>query len=185
MTDARLRTEQVRTGAAYEAERSSSRARLAETSALRRLELGHDLVLVFESEASVRAALEETLRTRRVTDPEQVAAEAAAFAELLPQPGQLVATLYLELADPAALADRTAELDDVASALTLEVGERMVFAQVDEPGLDGGATRVVFDLGAAGARIEAAGQVALVLEHPRVRARVAVTAEQLRDLAAE
>ena len=180
-----LRAGEVRTGAAYESARAGERARLAETSEQRRIELGHDLVLVFETPQSVRAALEESLRAQRVTEPDRVAAETAAFAELLPQPGELVATLFVEIADPAALADRVAELGDVAAALSLEVGGRRVRARVDKPSLDGGATRVVFDLAEAGVDLEPDAPVAVAIAHPALRARAAVTGEQLRALAQE
>lgn len=60
---------EVGTGPGYEAERAVTRARLASAAPHRRLDLGGDLVLVFETRETVRAALQERLRADRVTDP--------------------------------------------------------------------------------------------------------------------
>jgi hypothetical protein len=174
----------VRVGAAYEAERGESRSRLAAASAARRVELGEGLVLVLETRESVRAALEETLRSQRVADPEEVDAEMAVFAALLPGDDELVATLYLDVADPAALADRLGELAGIAAALSMELGQARVTARLSAADAEGGAARVVFPLGAAGAaHLLSGAPVVLALDHPQVRARVTLDEDQLRALA--
>jgi len=58
---------EVGTGPGYEAQRSATLARLASTAGDRRLDLGGDLVLVFETRETVRTALQELLRAERVT----------------------------------------------------------------------------------------------------------------------
>ena len=174
----------VRVGASYETERAESRSRLAAASAGRRVELGEGLVLVLETRESVRAALEESLRSQRVADPQTVAAETDVFAQLLPADEELAVTLYLDIADPAALADRLGELAGVAAALSLEVGEVRVAANVDAADAEGGAARVVFPLGAAGtAQLHSGGAVTVTVDHPRVHARVQLAEDQLRALA--
>ena len=98
-----LDREDIRVGDAYELVRGDERHRVAEMKRLRRIHLGESLALVFETRDTIRATLEEALRTERIDDPDRVAAEIAAFNVVLPGQGQLVALLFVEVADPADL----------------------------------------------------------------------------------
>jgi hypothetical protein len=177
---------EVRTGAAYEAVRSDARARLAESAAQRRVDLGDGLVLVFETRETVRAALEELLRSERIGEAERVAAEAAALGNLLPGDHELAATLYIDIADPVALAERLAEVRGVASTLFLEVGGGRIGARAD-PGEDGtGAFRLVFAPDEAQrAALLGGSPVRAVVDHPRCRTSAALTADQVRAVVAD
>jgi len=95
-------------------------------------------VLVIETRESIRAALEEALRAQRVSDPAQVAAQEESFARLAPGPDELAATLYIDIADPAAIADRLTEIVGFAYTVALEVGELRVQARPAEPDMVGG-----------------------------------------------
>jgi hypothetical protein len=185
VSEAGLGPGDVRVGPAYEAERAEARSSLAATSAARRVELGGGLVLVFEDRERVRVALEEMLRSQRVTDPERVATETAVFAELLPGEQGVTATLYVDLGDPAALADRLAELAGIAAALTLEVGEDRVVGSPEDGDAEAGAARVVFRLDRAlRDRIGDGTAVSVSVDHPALRTRVPLGDAQLRALAA-
>jgi hypothetical protein len=177
---------EVVTGSAYETGRAAARARLASTAGLRRLDLGGDLVLVFHTRDTVRAALQELLRADRVTDGERIAAESAAFAELLGGDHDLVATLHVDISDPVALADRIAELLGIGDVVWLEVGGDRV-AAVTDPG-DGvsGAFHLRFPLGAEhrAILIEEA-EATVTVDHPAFRANVTLSAEQVRAIAAD
>jgi hypothetical protein len=171
-----IRPAAVRTGPAYEAARRESRERLAAAQADRRVDLGDDLALVFESQATVVAALEEELRSQRATDAAAVEAGAEEFGALL-APGGLTATLYVDVADPAALADRIAALRGVAATVVLEVGSVRVAGRCEAgPVLDAGAAHLVFPM--AGEQMhdwDAGAPVAVVVDHPAVRRRVALS----------
>jgi hypothetical protein len=122
----------VRVGATYEEVRADARKGLAELKRPRRVSLGRDLLLVFENRHTVRAALEETLRAERVTEPERVAAEAEAFSGLAPNSDELLAVLYLAVSDPADRAAAAARLDGVERAVYLDVGGRRIAGGADE-----------------------------------------------------
>lgn len=174
----------VRTGAAYESDRESAREALAADAAARRVTIDGGLVLVFDSEATLRAALEEFLRAERVTDPERVAGEAAAFAELVAGPGELVATLYIDDADPAGLADRVAELHGLGGAVALQVGDTTVPAHEEGAETGAGALRLRFALDERQAAAVRDGRnLAVVVDHPRIQARTRLSEEQARAVA--
>ncbi len=116
-----LSLEEVRVGAAYDAERAEERRRVAELKRFRRVHLGESLALVFENRDTIRSTLEEALRTERVEDPERVAGEIAAFNAVVPTPGDLAATLFLEVDDPADLNAAVVRLDGVEDTVFIEV----------------------------------------------------------------
>jgi hypothetical protein len=117
-----LRIEDVRVGAAYEMDRGEERRRIAELKGPRRIALGGSLALVFESRDTIRATLEEALRTERVDDPARVASEIEAFNAVVPAPGELVAVLFLEVADPADLNSALLRFDGVERTIFMEIG---------------------------------------------------------------
>ncbi len=121
-----LSLEEVRVGAAYDAERADERRRIAELKRFRHVHLGDALALVFENRDTIRSTLEEALRTERVDDPERVAGEIAAFNAVVPPPGDLAATLFLEVDDPADLNAAVLRLDGVEDTVFIEVAGRRV-----------------------------------------------------------
>ena len=170
----------VRTGHEYEADRAATRARLAASAPQRRLALGDDLVLVFDSPETVRVALEEMLRAERTADDERVAAETAAFAALLGDGQELAATLFVDVTDPVALAERLAELSGVDETVSLEVAGRRVVARADAGDGGAGAFHLLFGLDAEQRAAVAAGTPATVrVDHPACRAAATLNAEQV------
>lgn len=176
----------VRTGPAYEADRVPARARLAAAAPPRRIALGADLVLVFEPAEVVRMALEESLRAERATDPERVATEAAAFAELLGGDQVLAATLYVDVADPVALADRLTELNGVESAVSLELAGRRLNGRADSGDSGTGAFHLLFDVDDEQRTSLLRGAPASVrVDHPACRAVATLNADQLLAIGAD
>lgn len=177
---------EVRTGPEYEAARTASRTQLAAAAGNRRVALGDDLVLVFETRATVRAALEEVLRSERIGAPGEVASEAAAFSALLAGPGQLASTLYVDVADPVALSERIGGLAGIADSIFLEVAGERVPGAADATEASTGAFRLTFALDQDQGRALAAGAtVRVVSDHPRCRAEVTLGPEQVRAIAAD
>ncbi len=182
----RLHPDEVRTGAVYEAARLAERDRLASTAVLRRVALADDLALVFETSASVRMALEELLRSERVDDHDRTAAETAAFAELLGAPGDLAATLYVEVADPVELAERLGELAGVEDAVSIEVAGRRTTSRSDRGDAGSGAFHLLFALDDDQWSALRAGLAGVVrVDHPSCRAVATVSAELARALGAD
>ncbi|MHB8719083.1 MAG: DUF3501 family protein [Candidatus Dormibacteria bacterium] len=169
-----------RLGATYEAGRTASLDALSAAQEHRRVQLGELFAVVFVDAGTLHAAVEESLRARRVGDPGLATAESAAAAELLPLSGGVAAVVLVDAADPAALADRLAAMGEDPPALHLEIAGRRLTARPSAPAA---AMPVVFEVGEAeGAALRAGATVALVLEHPAGAARAELTGRQREAL---
>ena len=83
---------------AYEHEREDFRARIIELKKRRRVPVGPVVSLVFESRDTVRFQVQEMARAERHADRcSQIQQELDTYNPLIPGPGRLAATLFIEL----------------------------------------------------------------------------------------
>jgi hypothetical protein len=187
--------------ATYERERVRLREAVIALKRRRRVTLGPELSLLFENLATVRFQIQEMLRAERVAEAGAVRAEIAAYNRLLPGPGEIAATLFIEIADVALLApsqvrlavERYRGLD--RDALWLRIGATRLparFEDVATPEERVVAVRYLrFTVPEAARRdlTDADRELALEVDHPACRCSVAlaaqVRAELLADLAAD
>jgi len=186
---AQLDLDDVRVGASYELARGDERRRVAELKRSRRIQLGETLTLVFENRDTIRSTLEEALRTERIDDPVRVASEIATFNAVVPEPGQLVAVLILEVADPADLAAAVAQLQGVEDTVFIEVaGTRVrgIPEAASPPGESIPAHYLRFSLEPEQrAAILGGSAVATGTEHPNLGVSVQLDEDQRRAIAAD
>jgi hypothetical protein len=95
--------------ALYERMRDDVRREVLEAKRLRRVHVGEHVTLLFENHRTVWYQVQEMLRTERITEEASIAHELATYNELLGGPGQLGATLLIEIDDPAVRAVRLRE----------------------------------------------------------------------------
>lgn len=180
----------VRPPAAYEPVRSEARRQVIELKRNRRVPLGELITLVFENRETVRGVVEELLRAERIQDPERIAEELEVFNALIPGDGELSATLFLEIADPADLAARLTTLGGIEAAVHLEVGGRRA-AQVHEPGRSrddrtSSVHYLRFELDdALRSSLLRGDEVALVADHPAYSARTVLDEPQRMAISAD
>jgi hypothetical protein len=177
----------------YEQIRPHFRQRVIEQKRRRRVELPN-MSLVFENHDTVLLQVQEMLRTERITDERAIAHELTTYNDLIPEPGNLSATLFIEYDDPA---ERKVMLEQLASLRTgvhLMLGSQKVTARfVTQPGeeLDRlpAVCFLIFKPGAAaaGPLKDTATRAALEIEHPKGRVvhelPPALRAELAADLA--
>ncbi|MEY3164979.1 MAG: hypothetical protein RLZZ270_717, partial [Actinomycetota bacterium] len=82
---------------AYERVREESRVAIIETKRKRRVSLGTIVTLMFENRATMLNQIHEMLRAEKVVNDELVHEELKAYNPLIPEQGQLSATLFIEL----------------------------------------------------------------------------------------
>jgi len=82
---------------AYEREREGFRARIIELKRLRRVSVGPVVTLVFENRDTIRFQIQEMARAERILTDEGIQAELDVYNALIPEAGQLSATLFVEL----------------------------------------------------------------------------------------
>lgn len=191
----KLTLDDVGDPATYEAGRAATRQRIIDLKRRRRVTVGDRVSLVFENRETVLSQVQEMVRAERILEPEKIQFEIDTYNALIPGPGCLSATLFIEI---TAGTDLRAELDR--------------FIGLDQPGT------VWLDLGAAGrveadfeaghsntvrisavhyitfrltpdqrraflAAAEAGHGASLAVEHGEYRHRTALTGENLRALA--
>lgn len=177
----------------YELIRDDWRRDVIAAKARRRVVLGPAVSLVFENRLTVLNQIQEMCRIERIVKPEAVQAEIDVYNELLPGPGEVAATLFIELPARGGVQeelDRFVGLDDGRS-VWLEIGGTRAYARFLEG--QGRADRIAavqyvrFPVGSGAGIRDALGNpsvpVAAVVEHTGYRARTELSAETRFELA--
>jgi len=84
----------------YELTRADFRRRVIDVKSRRRVPLRPILTLVFENRDTVHFQIQEMLRIERIVRPDKVQEELDVYNELLPGPGEVAATLFIEVTKP-------------------------------------------------------------------------------------
>ena len=154
----------------------------------RRLALGPDMSVLFETRLTVKFQVMELVRAEGITSDAAMREELEAFNPMLPGEGALHATLMVE-ADAERSGPLLETLAGLAGTVHLDVGGARVTARFDAARDDGRRISAVqflhFTLGEHAARLapDAGGEVRLVCEHPRYRHAVTLSPETRRALA--
>jgi hypothetical protein len=195
----RIAVSDVKDLAAYERVREQMRARVIELTRARRIALGDNLTLLFENRDTVLYQIQEMIRTERIVDERKIQDEIDAYDVLLPAPGELSATLFIEI--PGIARMTTAQMREAVNrfqgldheALWLHLGEVRVPARFESGHTTEEKMSAVHYLRFAvppegrAALADPAQPVRLSVEHPRYRAEAvippALRTEMVRDLA--
>jgi uncharacterized protein DUF3501 len=187
-----ISSEDIQTLHEYELARPEFRQRVIDAKKRRRVALGPVMTLVFENRDTVRFQIQEMLRVERIVRPDRVQAEIDVYNELLPGPGEVAATLFIEVTDPVQVQptlDRFVGLD-LPGRLFLEVGSRRVPAHF-APGQSredriSAVHYIRFPLGEDGRRALAAGERArLAVAHGGYDAEAVLSPETVEELEAD
>jgi Protein of unknown function (DUF3501) len=102
-TSGPLTLEDISDQRAYEREREEFRSRVIAVKKLRRISVGPVVTLTFESRLTMRFQVQEMARAEKMFTDRQIQHELDVYNRLLPAPGELSATLFLELTTEAEL----------------------------------------------------------------------------------
>src|SRR6478735_3468120 len=106
----------------YEAIRDSGRQQIIAHKRARRVPVGPEVTFVFENHATVYFQIQEMLRAERISDLDAVREELAVYNALLPRPGELSATMLIEITEQAQIAERLLSFLGIDEAVRLEIG---------------------------------------------------------------
>jgi Protein of unknown function (DUF3501) len=106
---------------AYERIRESFRTEVMATKRKRRIPLGPIMTIVFECEQTVRFQIQEMARVEKIISDQGIQAELDVYNRLLPTPGELSCTLFIELTTEADLRHWLPQLVGIESSLALEL----------------------------------------------------------------
>ena len=93
----KLTIEDIADVRAYERERAELRARVMELKKRRRVALGTLVSITFENRETVRYQIQEMARVERLATDAAIQEELDTYNPMIPEPGQLCATLFVEL----------------------------------------------------------------------------------------
>jgi hypothetical protein len=107
---------------AYERERDDFRSHVIELKKQRRVTVGPIVSLVFENRDTIRFQIQEMARAERMLRDEQIRGELDAYNPLIPEPGQLSATLFIELTSKDELMEWLPKLVGIERSVELTIG---------------------------------------------------------------
>lgn len=82
---------------AYERERAEYRERIIQLKKIRRVPVGPIVTFVFENRETIRFQIQEMARAEKLFTDESIQEELDTYNPLIPEPGQLSATMFIEL----------------------------------------------------------------------------------------
>jgi Protein of unknown function (DUF3501) len=180
---------------AYEREREEFRGRVMALKRRRRIGIGPLVTVVFENRDTMRFQIQEMARAERLLSDAAIQGELDVYNPLIPGPGELSATMFVELTSPAALREWLPKLVGIERAVAIGIGDAVIPARPEDAHVQQltreemtSAVHYVQWSMTAGETRDFAGAplVALRIDHPTYRHETALgeatRAELLRDL---
>lgn len=117
---------------AYEKVREDFRRRIIELKKRRRVSVGDKVSLVFENRDTVIFQIQEMLRAERITDLDKMREEIEVYNSLIPEPGELSATLFLEIEEQSHLREELLKFLGIDEVVFLNMGDSSIHARFEE-----------------------------------------------------
>jgi hypothetical protein len=175
----------------YEKMREERRRRVIALKQRRRLEVGPYLSFVFENRETLLFQIPEMCRAERIVDDGKVQEEIDVYSALLPGPGELSATLFIEIADKDEIKpvlDRFMGID-TGRHVWFETGRGGAVPgsfeaghSDEEKGKLAAVHFVRFAFSPQAVEAFRSSDVDLVVDHPATRARTRLSAETKAEL---
>jgi len=162
--------------AGYESQRDAFRSAVIALKKIRRVAVGERVTLVFENRSTLLFQVQEMLRVERLADPRAIQQELDVYNELVPDEGELSATLFIEITDLTQVRPELDRLIGIDEHVWLELGGQAIRARFDERQLEEERISAVhylrfrLDAAARAALADAATPARLRLDHPACRA---------------
>lgn len=179
---------------AYEREREQFRAEIIQLKKRRRVGVGPFVTLVFENRQTIRFQIQEMARVEKLGTDAAIEGELAAYNPLIPEPGNLSASMFIELTTDEGLRDWLPKLLGIETAVVLSAGNESVrcipeaghAAQLTRSDITSAVHYVWFpvspQLEAAMAEAGPNGGVTLALDHPEYTYSTTLGAETVDEL---
>jgi hypothetical protein len=168
----------------YAGERAERRKALIPVKRRRRVEVGPYATLYFENYDTMLAQVQEMLHIEK-GGKEQIAGEIETYNPLIPQGLELIATLMIEIDEPARRTATLMKLAGIEESVYLQIGAEKIQGKPTEDGKTSSVhwVRFVFTKAQIAAFKSAAGTVVLGVAHPQYGHMAVVPAEVREELA--
>jgi len=176
---------------AYERERDAFRRNVIALKRRRRVGVGDVVTLLFENAETIRFQIQEMARVEKLITDEAIATELRIYNPLVPEPGQLCATLFVELTSKEALMQWLPRLVGIERSMVLRLSDgELIHCVVDEDHekqltrdeVTASVHYVRWELTADQVEAFAAGPVTLLADHGAYAQAVQLSAETHAEL---
>jgi hypothetical protein len=175
---------------AYEREREGFRRHVIALKKRRRVGVGPVVTLVFENRDTIRFQIQEMARAERLITDEAIQGELDAYASLIPGPGELCATVFIELTDDAQLREWLPKLVGIERSIALRADGTLLRAvpeaahaeQLTREEITASVHYVRWELSPEEVALVGAGPVSLVVDHPAYPAETTLEEATLAEL---
>jgi hypothetical protein len=181
----------------YERERADFRAHVIALKKRRRVHVGPVVTLVFENRDTIRFQIQEMARVEKLITDDAIQGELDTYNSLVPDAGQLCATLFIELTEDAQMRDWLPKLVGIERSIALQVGTgddaELLRAKPEEAHAElltreeitASVHYVYWDLTPAEVALVEAGPVTLVVDHPAYPDATRLEADTVAELLAD
>lgn len=182
---------------AYERERDAFRQRVIAQKAVRRVGVGEFVTLLFENRDTIRYQIQEMARVEKILSDEGILQELEVYNPLIPESGQLRATLFVELTTKGDLMHWLPKLVSIEKSVSLVTGagpgERRLPC-IPDPGHEAQLTReeitasvhyIGWELDPSEVEAVAQGPVRVVIDHPAYQAETVLAPDTVAALLAD
>lgn len=179
---------------AYEREREEFRPHVIELKRRRRVHVGTIVTFLFENRDTIRFQIQEMARVEKLTTDAEIQTELDIYNPMIPELGQVCATMFIELTTDDQVREWLPKLANVERSVLLRLSDgsevRAVIDRQHEQGLTReGVTAAVhylrWDLTAEQVNAFAAGPVSIAIDHPAYLEVVQLPEMTQRELLAD
>lgn len=160
---------------AYERERDEFRPHVIELKRRRRVHLGTIITFLFENRDTIRFQIQEMARVEKLTTDAEIQVELDIYNPMVPEPGQLCATMFIELTTDDQMREWLPKLANVERSVLLRLPGGLEARAVIDEQHEQGLTReevtaavhyLRWDLTPEQVEAFAQGPVQLAIDHP-------------------
>jgi len=178
---------------AYERVREAHRAEMIEVRNRRRVSVGTVVSVAFENRQTIKFQIQEMARVERITTDEGIQEELDAYNPLIPEVGQLCATLFIELTSDDEMREWLPKLVGVEQSVVLRLpnGDEVRCtvdpahaAQLTREHVTAAVHYISFDLTPEQVAAFGAGTV-LAIDHPQYREAIELSPSTIAELSAD
>jgi hypothetical protein len=173
----------------YEKIRDEYRGRIIALKKKRRVPVGDFITLVFENRDTALFQIQEMIRIERLVHEAQIAHELEVYNSLIPDAGELSATLFVEAQDRPTLRALLSQLVGLEGHVMLRIGDQIVIPARFEPdrSREGQISpmqylRFSFTPESRAAFCNGHGPVAIAIDHPSYQAVAALSGDTRASL---
>lgn len=179
---------------AYEREREDFRARVIELKRRRRVPLGTFISVVFENRETIRFQIQEMARVEKLVTDADIQIELDTYNALVPEPGQLCASLFIELTSDESMKEWLPRLVGIEHSLRIRLADGRVVIAIPEEAHAAQLTRADVTSAVHYYRFEftpdevlglAEGGASLILDHPACLEQTELAPHTIRELSVD